>query len=626
MADRQLGLDVRPYLPHAAAATLGVVALPAALIFAMLFLVDPDPNFLITSAFSIGLTAAATTLGAALWMRQERSSELSFGDLMLWAWYRRKRAEERLQKSVGLLGLDRSGIPLDLPHVSRARQLRILHDLNEALEAKDPYTRGHADRVERHVFRTGAAMGLSVQELDDLRLAAALHDVGKIRVPDSILRKEGSLTDDEREIMNEHAPIGAMMVSHVGSKDVIEAVRHHHEHWNGRGYPDGLEGAEIPLFARIISVADTYDAITSTRSYRVKSEKNKALSILKAEAGRQFDPMTVEAFCEALPHRVPVVAIFMLVPSVLREAAKHVALLFTRQGVASITAGAAAAGAAVGISATAVRPIATLRPEAKPLVVQEQVAPSESAADVNVAVHRRGDDLAVRTRGRSARNDARSDGFRAQVHGGGDRIPEELPVLPSPSPERLATTPVADDDDAGTAETPLVPDEPRDDASGSNGGNDSDGNGSDDDRGRGNSNSNSGDGKGNSDDGKGNSNSGDGKGNSNEGKGNGKVVETPNPDPTDSDDTTGADDSTDKGNGSENSNAGGNENSNVGGNGNGGGSENSKGGGSENSNAGGNGDSGGSSGSTPGNSGGRGGGSENSNAGGNGNGKGGGDK
>ena len=181
-----------------------------------------------------------------------------------------------------------------------AAGLLILHRLNEALELKDHETRGHSERVERHVARMARAMNVPAGGLADLLLAAALHDVGKVAMPDHVLRKTSPLTADEFEQMKEHANVGAGMLSYVAGRAAVDAVRYHHERWDGRGYPDGLAGQDIPVFARMIAVADTYDAVRSPRPYRAASSHEVAVEVLVEGAGQQFDPDSVIAFVDTL--------------------------------------------------------------------------------------------------------------------------------------------------------------------------------------------------------------------------------------------------------------------------------------------------------------------------------------
>ena len=173
--------------------------------------------------------------------------------------------------------------------------------LTEALEKRDSYTGGHTRRVRDYSMAIGAGMGLDREEMDSLHLSAILHDIGKIGVRDNILGKESPLSLEEAAVMGGHARIGADILRHVRSlKDVAPAVLSHHEKFDGSGYPDRLKGAEIPLNARIISVADTFDAMTTDRPYRKALSKETALSELRCCSGSQFDPVVVEAFVAAL--------------------------------------------------------------------------------------------------------------------------------------------------------------------------------------------------------------------------------------------------------------------------------------------------------------------------------------
>ena len=373
MRDRN-HVNVRPYLLHALAATVGVIGFPLLVVVSLLAIVDPDPSFLVLCLATVVAAGIAIALGVALWKTRPQSADIAFGELLIWGWLQRKRAEDRLDEGARLLGLDRSGQPTEPIRLSPEHQLEVLQDLNDALEAKDPYTHGHSRRVERHAYRTAAAMGLSVDAIEELRLAAALHDVGKIRVPDRVLRKPTELTQEERTVVEEHVVVGAWMVSSVGSADVISAVRHHHERWDGRGYPDGIAGSDIPLYARIIAVADAYDAITSTRPYRVSAGREHAVSVLKAEAGTQFDPMVVNSFVDALPVRLPVAGALVLLsgPTAL---GRKLAMWLKRLGAGHLAPAAATLGAMVTLAAIIPSP-AIVGPA--PAIAAE--APAQAAA------------------------------------------------------------------------------------------------------------------------------------------------------------------------------------------------------------------------------------------------------
>ncbi|MGH2807854.1 MAG: HD-GYP domain-containing protein [Actinomycetota bacterium] len=193
-----------------------------------------------------------------------------------------------------------------LSGLTRKERLRVLRGFNDVLEAKDAGTMGHSRRVELHAVRMGTQMGLNASALEDLRLAAVLHDIGKVGLPDHILNKPSELTASEFARVREHAGVGAAMLADLGSYEVIDGVRHHHERWDGTGYPAQLAGDEIPLFARIIAVADTYDAVTSARPYRSQAGRDVGVKILMEESGRQLDPDCVHAFLMTLPPRVVV--------------------------------------------------------------------------------------------------------------------------------------------------------------------------------------------------------------------------------------------------------------------------------------------------------------------------------
>ncbi len=342
-----------PAFRYAVAATFAVIVAPALSIYAALYLLEPDPPAMATTLASLAVACLASTIGTALWMRRPESAETSFGELMVWSWVRRRRADRALAEGAGVLHA-RPGTTM-----SRERQLKALHDVAAALEAKDPYTLGHSKRVARQSYRTAVAMGMTVTDLEDLRLAAELHDVGKIQVPDRIIRKETALSIEEQLTMQSHAVVGAGMVAVLGN-NVADAIRHHHERWDGLGYPDGLSGEDIPLLARLIAVADTYDAITSTRPYRVKSDRRAAVQVLRAESGRQLDPRVVEAFITQLSAAVPALgALGSLAPN-LRHFFGEATLATKRFGIASLSGGVAAAGATMAIGGATLAPPATI--------------------------------------------------------------------------------------------------------------------------------------------------------------------------------------------------------------------------------------------------------------------------
>lgn len=185
---------------------------------------------------------------------------------------------------------------------ARAAYLGAIRALAVALDARDPYTAGHSERVSALAVSIGRQMALSESELDVLRLAALLHDIGKIGVSDDVLRKAGPLDADEFEAIKSHARVGARILRSVPFlAPHLPIVELHHERPDGQGYPHGLAGDEIPLLARIVRVADAFDAMTTARAYRAARPAGDAIAELWHHAGSQFDPVVVEAFARAWP-------------------------------------------------------------------------------------------------------------------------------------------------------------------------------------------------------------------------------------------------------------------------------------------------------------------------------------
>ena len=283
------------HLPHVVVATALVLLLPSLGVY---FLEEAGvlSSILTSTLASIALSVALAQVMSAAWMRHSGSRDLVFGDLMLWGWIRRWRMERRFSDAIHLLGLDRRGRSTREIFMSPQRQASILTELASALEAGDPFTHGHSRRVTRYANMIARTMNLDPETIDKIRTAAAVHDVGKIDTPSSILNKPGSLTANEFEIMKLHPVTGAAMVERFGSSEITAIVRHHHERFDGRGYPERLRGDEIPLGARVIAVADTFDAITSARPYRKGRSHAEAIEIIKRASGNQLDPDVVDAF------------------------------------------------------------------------------------------------------------------------------------------------------------------------------------------------------------------------------------------------------------------------------------------------------------------------------------------
>jgi hypothetical protein len=270
--------------PRALLATLAVVGLPL-LIVSALGASGAVTGFIPLVLIGMALSVAASYIGTWVWARIH-SGDVTFSELMLWGWVKRWRLERQLASAIRLLGLEERAVMGESTadgelgpgaDLSAARHVQVLKQLAAALEGRYPDTHGHSRRVARHATVISKRMGLPAEEVARIRTAATLHDVGKVDLSPSIINKPAKLNDAE-------------------DKELTRIVRHHHERLDGRGYPAGLEGKEIPLGARIIAVADTFDALTSTRPYRSARRHKEALNLLADEAGTQLDPAAVRAF------------------------------------------------------------------------------------------------------------------------------------------------------------------------------------------------------------------------------------------------------------------------------------------------------------------------------------------
>jgi len=209
---------------------------------------------------------------------------------------------------VGIVGILLFFLPLLLARRSfelytkmRKVYLDTIRALAAAIDAKDPYTKGHSERVAKMSVTLAQELNLSGREIENIEYTALLHDIGKIGIADSILGKKGSLTSQEFDKIKEHTAMGANIIEPVDFlKNSYWAIYHHHEKYNGKGYPDGLKSEDIPILARIIAVADAYDAMNSDRPYRKKLNKDKILKELKDQSGKQFDPEVVKALISVL--------------------------------------------------------------------------------------------------------------------------------------------------------------------------------------------------------------------------------------------------------------------------------------------------------------------------------------
>ena len=188
-----------------------------------------------------------------------------------------------------------------LPAYMRNMFYNTVETLVRAIQARDQYTSGHSARVTRYSLKIGDRLDLSTKEKHQLYLTAMLHDIGKIGIPDDLLNRPGKLNEEEMKRIRDHVKVGAQMLNALGEMQaIVPLILHHHESWDGKGYPDGLKGEKIPLLSRIIAVADTFDAMTSSRPYREARSRDEAIAELRRCSGTSFDPRVVETFLRIL--------------------------------------------------------------------------------------------------------------------------------------------------------------------------------------------------------------------------------------------------------------------------------------------------------------------------------------
>jgi len=200
-----------------------------------------------------------------------------------------------------LVARTRSALRLKATYDSLESAERVIYALASAVEAKDSYTEAHTQRVGLSSRRLGQRLGLGDADLDALLRGGMIHDIGKIGIPDAILLKPGPLNAEEQRQMQRHPEVGERIARPLGSATpLLPIIRHHHEAYDGSGYPDGLRGLEIPLAARIVSVCDGFDALTSSRPYRPGRSRQEAVDILREGRGKQWDPSLVDIFVAGL--------------------------------------------------------------------------------------------------------------------------------------------------------------------------------------------------------------------------------------------------------------------------------------------------------------------------------------
>jgi hypothetical protein len=333
-------------------ATCLVVGAPVALVWT-LRAGDAFPSAALGVLIGTGMSLATSRLACWLWEKRPASEDLLFSDLMLWGYVRRRSSERRLESASKMLGpMGRESDSRKAP--SAKRRVRLLEQLVASVEHRDPYLHGHSRRVARHAWMIAKRMGLSPTEVARIRTAAALHDVGKVHTPTTVLHKPAALNDDEFAVIMRHPDEGAEMTAVLDDPLLTSIVRHHHERLDGSGYPGGLAANTIPLGARILAVADTFDAITSARPYRAARSHKTALDVLRAESGTKLDPEVVDTFCAhytgrrtitlwsffaTLPERL--VSILLGGASTAASAAQAVALAAVVGATAVVSAGAA---------------------------------------------------------------------------------------------------------------------------------------------------------------------------------------------------------------------------------------------------------------------------------------------
>ncbi len=212
----------------------------------------------------------------------------------------KKRLEEEVElyhKNLELLVEERTSKLQYAYRILKKSYLDSVKVLAEAIDAKDPYTRGHSDRVRKMSIKLATHLGFAEDQLENLEYGALLHDIGKIGIKDEILQKHGTLTPEEYHYIQEHPLIGVKILEDVDYfRDKVKMIRHHHEHFDGSGYPDGLRGEAIPIEARIIAVPDAFDAMTSMRPHREAMSLEEVLLEMQRCKGKQFDPRVLDLF------------------------------------------------------------------------------------------------------------------------------------------------------------------------------------------------------------------------------------------------------------------------------------------------------------------------------------------
>jgi len=261
--------------------------------------VRPDMMFIIMTAYpEIDMAVEAIRLGANDFIIKPADLELVVFSVK--KALEQKRMEEEIEahhKNLDKLVEERTSKLREALFILKKTHLDSVKTLAGAIDAKDPYTRGHSDSVKRMSMKIGMKLGFSEERLESLLFGALLHDIGKIGIQDEVLQKKGPLSSEEYQHVQRHPLIGVKIVEGIDFfKDKIPMIRNHHEHFDGSGYPDGLIGENIPLEARIIAVADAFDAMRSLRHHRRAMPVEDVILEMGKGKGRQFDPQILEIF------------------------------------------------------------------------------------------------------------------------------------------------------------------------------------------------------------------------------------------------------------------------------------------------------------------------------------------
>lgn len=255
----------------------------------------------------LALTEQAMYISKAKGYKDGMSAIISSGDFNFWDDVALKSYAEVLSKRHAQLGMDFEEELISQFNAEHAhdstRITEIAVSLASAIDAKDPYTKGHSTSVSKFSEALARAINLPEAEVERIKLGALLHDVGKIGIPETILKKEGPLSNEEWNIMKQHPTIGTekVLMPNPTLRDLVPIVKYHHERIDGKGYPEGLKNGDIPLAAKIVAIADTYHALISDRPYRRGMDIDKAISILKEGAGTQWDSDLIRTFIQIAP-------------------------------------------------------------------------------------------------------------------------------------------------------------------------------------------------------------------------------------------------------------------------------------------------------------------------------------